>query len=141
MTIARRSSGAFGALCACLPALAAGAEAAAGSADFSGHYLQAFAALVVVVALIGATAWVLKRAGPLAGARGPLRIVATQAVGARERVVVLELGDDWLVVGVAPGQVPPIDKQPRRELAAEPRVAPFAALLERARGRPPASRS
>jgi flagellar protein FliO/FliZ len=31
--------------------------------------------------------------------------VGSASVGTRERVVVLELGDRWLVVGVAPGHV------------------------------------
>ncbi|MFO1282229.1 MAG: flagellar biosynthetic protein FliO [Burkholderiales bacterium] len=117
-----------------LPALAA-AEAPAPPAEFSGLYLQAFLALVLIVALDRRRRLIARRAGPLATPRGPLRVVASQTVGARERVVVLELGDDWLVVGVAPGQVSALDKQPRRELPAPARPAAFSALFERARRR------
>jgi flagellar protein FliO/FliZ len=134
MSVASRALVSVLAATAALPAPAA-TEAAAAPAEFSGLYLQAFLALVLIVALIGAAAWIARRAGPLATPRGPLRVVASQAVGTRERVVVLELGDDWLVVGVAPGQVSALDKQPRRELPPPARPAPFSALFERARRR------
>jgi flagellar protein FliO/FliZ len=69
-------------------------------------FLQTFAGLVVVIALILGCAWVL-RGSQRFGLRGNplLRVVAAQALTTRERVVVVELGDTWLVLGVAPGQV------------------------------------
>ena len=62
--------------------------------------------LAVVIALILGVAWLLRGAQRF-GVRGHglLRIVASQALGTRERVVVVELADTWLVLGVAPGQV------------------------------------
>lgn len=67
---------------------------------------QMLAGLVVVVGLIFASLWLMKKlAAPRGAAAGVLRIVAGMAVGPRERVVLVELGDTWLVLGVAPGRV------------------------------------
>ena len=56
------------------------------------------------------------------------------AVGSRERVVLLEIGEHWLVVGVAPGSVTGIATLPRGEISpagtdAKPVTADFGALL------------
>ena len=81
----------------------------------SGALLQAFAGLAVVVALMFGSAWVFRRSGGLqALARGPVRIVGGVRVGARERVMVLEVADTWLVVGVAAGQVNALHTLPRQ---------------------------
>jgi flagellar protein FliO/FliZ len=51
-------------------------------------------------------AWLLKRVLPGAGGQqSVVRIVGGVSVGSRERVVVVEVADRWLVVGVAPGQI------------------------------------
>ena len=61
---------------------------------------------------------------PRGDAAGLLRIVAGTAVGPRERVVVVEVGDTWLVLGVAPGQVSALAEIPRaRPAAAAERAA------------------
>jgi len=45
-------------------------------------------------------------------------VVAGVAVGPRERVVILELGSSWLVLGVATGQVTTLAEIPRQEMPA-----------------------
>lgn len=73
--------------------------------------------LIVVLALLLGTLWLLKRLGqPHGAAAGLMRVVASVAVGPRERVVILELGDSWLVLGVAPGQVTTLAEIPRQAL-------------------------
>lgn len=68
----------------------------------------------VVIALIFASLWLLKRlSAPRGQAAGLLKVIAATAVGPRERVVVVELGDNWLVLGVAPGQVTSLHQLPR----------------------------
>ncbi len=58
-------------------------------------------------------------------------------VGPRERVVLLEVGDQWIVAGVASGSVRPLAVMPRQEVtstndgAASSTVPNFGALLER----------
>lgn len=62
--------------------------------------------LVIVLAVMAALAWLLKRMLPGAGGMHSVaRIVGGVSVGSRERVVVVEVAGRWIVVGVAPGQV------------------------------------
>jgi flagellar protein FliO/FliZ len=60
--------------------------------------------------------------------------VATQALGQRERVVLVEIGDDWLLLGVAPGQVSALHTGPRSALppAEASAATTFTSLLARA---------
>lgn len=62
--------------------------------------------LAVVLAVMALITWILKRMMPGAGGQqSVVRIVGGVSVGSRERVVVVEVADRWIVVGVAPGQV------------------------------------
>ncbi len=55
--------------------------------------------------LIG-LAWLLKRYGPKpGGGLANLRVVGALNLGGRERIMVVEVGDQWIVVGAAPGRV------------------------------------
>ena len=92
----------------CLPALAlatgtpieAPAEPAISAA---GSLMQVFIGLVAVLLLIAGTAWVAKRLGVTqGGASSLLRVVSSASVGTRERVVVVEVGESWLVVAWRP---------------------------------------
>ncbi len=71
--------------------------------------VQIVLSLGLVLALMAGVAWALKKfqwsSSSAGGGRQPLRIVSSLAVGQRERVVVVEVQDTWVVVGVAPGQV------------------------------------
>ena len=118
------------------PRLAHAADAGEIAPD-AGGLLRAVVGLALVLGLIFAVGWVMRRIAPArAGGHGPLRVLGTQALGARERVVLLEVGDQWLVVGVAPGNVRSLGTLPRGELPAPPAtpVTAFAAMLARARG-------
>lgn len=62
--------------------------------------------LVLVILLVVAGLWAFKRlSGGSLGARGPLAVRGSVAVGQRERVVWLQAGDKQYLVGVAPGSV------------------------------------
>ena len=106
-------------LCMTLP-VCAGAEtlqpalAPPASAASAGSMLQMLAGLLLVLAAIGAAAWLLKRyAANPATATGTVRVIAGAAVGPRERVVLVEIGETWLVLGVAPGQVRMLHSLPK----------------------------
>lgn len=100
--------------------------------------LQATLGLAVVLALIWGAAWVVKRVTPATrSANSPLKVVATQSVGPRERVVLLEIGGTWLVVGVATGSVNTLHTLPKSVLTETGAPAnPFGRLLARAKGGP-----
>jgi flagellar protein FliO/FliZ len=81
--------------------------------------LQVVLGLAAVIAALLGGLWLLRRiAAPRGGAAGALRVVSAMAVGQRERVVLIEVEDTWLVVGVAPGQVSALHQMPRGKLAA-----------------------
>lgn len=68
--------------------------------------LQAGLGLALVLALIFLFAWIARRFGlQQTGSTRLLKVVASAMVGQRERVVVVEIGGTWLVLGVAAGQV------------------------------------
>lgn len=102
----------------------------------AGSLVQAVLGLGIVLALIWGAAWLLRRLQPtIARQQGALKVVGSQSVGQRERIVVIEIAEQWLVVGVAPGSVNALTTLPKGTLP-EPAApsATFATLLARARG-------
>ncbi|GMV69297.1 MAG: hypothetical protein AMXMBFR76_17360 [Pseudomonadota bacterium] len=90
-----------------------GPVAAAEAVTASAMSLRVAISLLLVIALIGALAVVLRRLPGLGMARGgELRLLGTVAVGHRERVVLLETGGVRVLVGVAPGRVQPLHVLP-----------------------------
>ena len=80
----------------------------------TGSLLQVLLGLAVVLAMVFVAAWAMRRFSPnIATGNSALRIIAGTAVGNRERVLLLEVNDTWLVVGVAPGRVSQIHSMPR----------------------------
>ncbi len=75
---------------------------------------QVSAALALVLLVVVAAGWLMRRFyQPARSQLGGLRVIGNVAVGTRERVVVVELDDTWLVVGVAPGRVNALHSMPR----------------------------
>ena len=109
-----------------LPALAWASSAPVATApavSTAGSLLQVFIGLVAVLLLIAATAWVAKRLGVTRGGTSSLlRVVGSTSVGTRERVVVIEIGESWLVVGVTPSSVNSLMTLPKGEVP--PQVNP-----------------
>jgi flagellar protein FliO/FliZ len=86
----------------------------AGSA--TGSLLQTLFALIVVLGVLGALAWFLKRYGPKAmGGSANLRVVGSLNLGGRERLLVVEIGNQWIVVGASPGRVNALATMPKQE--------------------------
>ncbi len=80
------------------------------------NLLQTLFALVAVLAVLAGLAWFLKRYGPRAGGgTANLRIVGSLNLGGRERLLVVEVGDQWIVVGASPGRVNALATMPRQE--------------------------
>lgn len=70
------------------------------------NMLQMMGGLLLVLIIIAGAAWVLKRFSLIpATAAGVIKVIAASGVGQRERVVVVEIDNTWLVLGVAPGRV------------------------------------
>ena len=82
----------------------------------AGSLLQTILALVLVLALLLGLAWVMKRFGPRAmGASANVRLVGALNIGGRERIMVVEVGNQWIVVGASPGRVNALATMPRQD--------------------------
>ncbi len=123
----------FAILSAALLPTVADAEIAA-PPDLGSSVFSMIFGLAVVLALLFASLWLLKRlSAPRGQAAGLMRVVAGTAVGTRERVVVLEVAGTWLVLGVAPGRITALAQMPREDLPVEPepgRAGNFASRLK-----------
>ncbi|OZI60317.1 flagellar biosynthetic protein FliO [Bordetella genomosp. 11] len=94
--------------------------------------------LAVVVAAILACGWLARRAG-LAGraAGGTMRIVDSLNLGPRQRIVLVEVADTWVVVGVTAGQMNPLHTLPAGATVPAPQAptALVASFLARRSGK------
>lgn len=117
-----RSNGARGVSCAALvlfSSLVFAQTAAAEQAGISAAtMLQTALALAVVIGVLFLAAYLLRKlnGGRGFGSNGPLRVVGGLMIGARERIVLVEVGDTWLVVGLVPGQIRTLHTLPKGEL-------------------------
>lgn len=71
--------------------------------DLTSAAIRMVLGLAVVLALLGATAWLSRRFRIGGGMRGGLiEVVSGLSLGARERVVLIRVGGDQVLVGVSP---------------------------------------
>jgi len=83
----------------------------------AGSLVQTILSLGFVIALLVGLAWLLKRFGPkhiTGGTR--VKLVGALSVGARERILVVEVGEQWIVVGASPGRMNALATMPRQEV-------------------------
>ena len=114
----------------------------------SGSIVQIIFSLLLVLAAIVLVAWMLKRMNlAQQGSAGNLKVIGGVAVGQRERVVLVEIEDTWLVVGVGPGQIRTLHTLPKPEVddsitTSQPAPADrrFASLLSSVISQRPAGR-
>lgn len=103
-----------------LPALALLAAAGPAAAetlppDIGSSLAQLVGGLAVVVALLLGSLWLIKRVSGPRGAAGALKVLGAAPVGPRERVVLVELADQVLVLGVTPSSVNTLHTLPLEE--------------------------
>ncbi len=73
---------------------------------FSGEALiQLVVGLCVVVAIIFILSWVLKRFSGISSMTKDMRVVGVLPLSAREKAVLVKVGQQHLLLGVAPGRV------------------------------------
>lgn len=93
----------------------------------------ALLSLILVVALILALGWLVRRMPGFArsGNVTGLRVVATLPIGQRERLMVVEVGDTQLLIGAGPGGIHTLHtlEQPLQETPVPDGPSPFAQLL------------
>ena len=85
------------------------------SGPAAGSLLQTIFALCLVLGLLAVLAWFMKRYGPKAQAGSAhVKLVGALNLGGRERIMVVEVGDQWIVVGASPGRVNALATMPRQ---------------------------
>ena len=96
-----------GYLCLCGSVLLSTSALAADTVPGVGAFgvLKVLLGLAVVLALVIGTGWLARRMSPAPMGGGWLKVQGGISVGVREKVMLVEVRDTWLVLGVAPGQV------------------------------------
>ena len=103
----------------CVAAVANTANAPALQNNFSpvASLAQLLFGLIIVVGLIFGATWMMKKMGVKSSTHPQfLKIIATLAVSQRERIMLIEAGESWLVVGVAPGRINTLHTLPKGEI-------------------------
>ncbi len=99
-----------------LPSLAyAGA-----SAPVTGGIINVVASLLLILGLFVLAAWLVKRYLPRVGKPGPVKIIGSAMLGAREKLVVVEVENTWLLLGVGAGQIRTLHTLPKPVAQTEP---------------------
>lgn len=105
---------AFGVMIFAGVAASAAAEADASAASGTWAAAKLLLSLLIVIGAIFAAAWLIKRIGPPRSANGLVRVLAAVPVGPRERLVLVEIGEIWFVLGVAQGNIQTLHSMPRQ---------------------------
>ena len=88
---------------------------------------QAGLGLFAIIALILGMAWLARRAGLVRHATGGvMKVVGSTMLGARQRLVLVEVGDTWLVLGVSPGEIRPLHSMPAASASGSHATNPLA---------------
>ncbi len=126
----------FMSLFACLPMLVSAQQASSEIAVIeplsTSYLIKLTGGLVFVLVIIFCFAWLLKRLKITQQAQnGLLKVVAGLPLGTRERIVILQVGEEQILLGLSPGRIEKL------HTLAEPLVVdqqhlntPFAAKLQ-----------
>lgn len=91
--------------------------------------MQLLLGLGAVIGLILLLAWLARRVNLVPGQRGDLQVVAVLPLGQRERAVLIQVGEQQLLLGVSGQQVTLLERFERPVV--EPRQAPQGAFARR----------
>jgi flagellar protein FliO/FliZ len=87
-------------------AAAASVAGAPGSGELGGQLAQMLFGLLLVIALIFALAWLLRRVQHIVPKGGQvIKVVATQALGPRDRLLLVQVGEEQVLLGFTPGNL------------------------------------
>ncbi len=89
-----------------VPTVAGAQEIAPVSPLGSGYLLQVIGSLGLVVAIIIVGAWILRRTGHLSStSTGNIVICESVSLGTREKLLLVQVGEEQLLLGVCPGRI------------------------------------
>jgi flagellar protein FliO/FliZ len=82
---------------------------AAMSSGMGGQLLQLLFGLLLVVGLIFALAWLMRRVQRgVPGNAQVIELVGSRAIGPRDRLVLVQIGNEQILLGVTPGRITPL---------------------------------
>ena len=121
-----------------LPLAATAAEPAAqtavplAGAGMGGQVVQLLLGLLLVIGLIFLLAWLMRRVQQIVPRGGQvIKVVATQALGPRDRLVLVQVGSEQVLLGLTPGTITSLHvmKEAVHLADAEPASTEFAQRL------------
>lgn len=115
------------------PVVTAQVAAAPAASSLGGQLAQLVLGLLLVVGLIFFLAWLLRRvqqAGP-AGKGQVIELIGSRALGPRDRLVLVQVGNEQILLGLTPGTITPLHvlKEPVQVPSAEQATPEFAQRL------------
>lgn len=114
------------------PALAL-AEEAGGGISAAAHLTQMIGGLVIVIIAIVLLGWILRRTqGGLSRGSQTIELVAVRSVGTRERLMLVQVGDEQVLIGVAPSGMRTLHTLREPVSVEEGTTADFSSALRRA---------
>ena len=88
---------------------AAATAAPAVSAGVGGQLMQLVMGLLLVLGLIFALAWLLRRVQNTGTRQGQvIELISSRALGARDRLVLVQVGNEQILLGLTPGRITPL---------------------------------
>lgn len=104
-----------------------------GGADAAAYLAQLIGGLALVVGAIVILGWVLRRTqGGLNRGSQAIEIVAARSVGTRERLMLIQVGNEQVLVGVAPSGMRTLHTLAQPLAAEEVENVDFSSALKRA---------
>ena len=89
--------------------LVAGAAAPVAGASVGGQLTQLVLGLLLVLGLIFALAWLLRRVQQTGPRQGQvIELISSRALGARDRLVLVQVGNEQILLGLTPGRITPL---------------------------------
>ena len=114
------------------PVAQAAAAAAPVGSGLGGQLTQLVLGLLLVVGLIFVLAWLLRRVqqvGP--GNAQVIEMIGSRALGPRDRLVLVQVGEEQILLGITPGRITPLHvlKTPVNVDQSKPATPEFAQRL------------
>lgn len=102
------------------------------SSGMGGQLTQLVLGLLLVIGLIFALAWLLRRVQSASPRNGQLiEVLGSRALGARDRLVLVQVGNEQILLGITPGRITPLHvlKEPVQVPATSQATSEFAQRL------------
>jgi len=83
----------------------------ADTTELTGQLLQLLLGLLLVIAVIFVLAWVVRRIQqrlPAGSSKNCIQLIATQPLGPRERLLLVQVGKEQVLLGLTPGSIKPL---------------------------------